>query len=268
MIEGARIRVPAGLRSRLPELLWLYSMGIVLYWVHDTSPGCEKPGSDRARRRGSKGEQTRRAIAEAALRLFREQGYEATTMRAIAREAGVATGTAYYYCGSKEELIHAYYARNHAEHAAACRAILDTETRLDRRIAGVLRALIDVQAPYHSFAAKLYKHAAEPASPLSPFSTASSPTRAAAISLYAEVIEGARIRVPAGLRSRLPELLWLYSMGIVLYWVHDTSPGCEKTYRLIDVTAPLAERLVRLARLPVLRSMTRRLLAVLDEVLG
>jgi AcrR family transcriptional regulator len=61
-------------------------------------------------------------------------------MRAIAKEAGVATGNAYYYFGSKEELIHAYYARNHAEHAAACRAILDTETRLDRRIAGVLRA--------------------------------------------------------------------------------------------------------------------------------
>jgi hypothetical protein len=133
---------------------------------------------------------------------------------------------------------------------------------------GVLRALIEVQAPYHGFAAKLYKHAAEPASPLSPFSPASSPTRAAAISLYAEVIEGSRIRVPAGLRNRLPELLWLYSMGIVLYWVHDASPGCEKTYRLIDLTAPLAERLVRLARLPVLRSMTRRLLAVLDEVLG
>src|SRR6185312_3466920 len=84
--------------------------------------------------------------------------------RAIAKEAGVATGNAYYYFGSKEELIHAYYARNHAEHAVACRAVLDTETRLDRRIAGVLRALIDVQAPYHSFAAKLYKHAAEPAS--------------------------------------------------------------------------------------------------------
>ena len=132
-------------------------------------------GPDRARRRGSKGEQTRQAIAEAALRLFREHGYEATTMRAIAKEAGVATGNAYYYFGSKEELIHAYYARNHTEHAAACRAVLDTETRLDRRISGVLRALIDVQAPYHSFAAKLYKHAAEPASPLSPFSKASSP---------------------------------------------------------------------------------------------
>jgi len=219
------------------------------------------------RRRGTKGEQTRRAIAEAALRLFREHGYEATTMRGIAKEAGVATGNAYYYFGSKEELIQEYYARNHAEHAAACRALLEAETRLAARIRGVLRALIDAQAPYHAFAAKLYKHAAEPASPLSPFSKESSPTRAAAISLYAEVIAGARIRVPGSLRSRLPELLWLYSMGIVLYWVHDTSPGCEKTYRLIDLTAPLAERVVRLARLPVLRSMTRQLLAVVDEVL-
>ena len=231
-------------------------------------PDLDRPDGQRARRRGSKGEQTRHAIAEAALRLFREQGYEATTMRAIAKEAWVATGNAYYYFGSKEELIHAYYARNQAEHARACRPVLDSEPRLGPRIQGVLRALIDVQAPYHGFAAKLYKHAADPSSPLSPFSPASSPTRAAAISLYAEVIDGARIRVPAGLRTRLPELLWLYSMGIVLYWVHDTSPGCAKTYRLIDLTAPLAERLIRLARLPVLRSMTRRLLAVLDEVLG
>ena len=48
----------------------------------DLDSSAEPP--DRARRRGSKGEQTRRAIAEAALRLFREQGYEATTMRAMA----------------------------------------------------------------------------------------------------------------------------------------------------------------------------------------
>jgi len=218
-------------------------------------------------RRGSKGERTRAVIVEAALRLFREHGYEATTMRAIAKEAGVATGNAYYYYGSKEEMLQEFYARNHAEHVAACRPVLDAETRLTARIRGVLRALIDVQAPYHAFSAKLYKHAAEPASPLSPFSTTSSPRRTAAIALYAEVLSGANIRVPAALRKRLPELLWLYSLGIVLYWVHDSSPGCEKTYRLIDSTAPVAERLIRLARLPVLRSMTRQLLSVLDEVL-
>jgi Tetracyclin repressor-like, C-terminal domain len=81
------------------------------------------------------------------------------------------------------------------------------------------------------------------------------------------VIAGARIRVPASLQSRLPELLWLYSMGVVLYWVHDTSPGCQRTYRLIDSTAPIAERLVRMARLPGLRSLSRQLLSVAGETL-
>jgi AcrR family transcriptional regulator len=187
-------------------------------------------------------------------------------MRAIAREAGVATGNAYYYFGSKEELIQEFYARNHAEHTAACRPVLDAETELAPRLRGVLRALIDVQVPYHSFAAKLYKHAAEPASPLSPFSSESSPTRSAAIALYAEVIEGAHVRVPADLRDRLPELLWLYSMGIILYWVHDSSPGCAKTYRLIDSTVPLAERLIRLSRLRALNSVTRQLTTIIDDL--
>jgi AcrR family transcriptional regulator len=215
--------------------------------------------------RSAKGEQTRAAIVEAALKLFLKNGYEATTMRAIATEAGVATGNAYYYYGSKEELIQEYYARHQAEHAAACRPVLEQETRLGARIAGVLRALVDVLAPYHGFAAQLYKHAAEPASPLSPFSAESAPARTAAIGLFDEVIAGARVRLPASLRSALPELLWLYSMGVVLYWVHDSSPGCRATYRFIDSTAPVAARLIRLAWVPGLRSMTRQLLSVLDD---
>jgi AcrR family transcriptional regulator len=225
-----------------------------------------EPGAEIEQPRSTKGEHTRTAIVEAALRLFRESGYEATTMRAIATAAGVATGNAYYYFSSKEELILEYYARNQADYEAACRPALDVETRLGRRLRAVLRALIDTQMPYHAFAAKLYKYAAEPASPLSPFSKESSPTRDAAIALYAEVIDGARVRVPTVLRGRLPELLWLYSLGIVLYWVHDTSPGCAKTYRLIDVTAPLAERLVRLAWFPPLRPPLRQLLAVVEEI--
>ena len=218
--------------------------------------------------RSARAELTRAAIVDAALRMFRDQGYEATTMRAIAREAGVAIGNAYYYFSSKDELILEYYARNHAEHVAASRPVLDTETDLAARLRGVLRALIDINAPYHSFAAKLYSRAAEPASPLSPFSPESSPTRNAAIALYAEVVEGAHVRVPATVRERLPELLWLYSMGIVLFWVYDRSPGAERTYRLIDTTVPLAVRLVRLSRLRALGAVTRQIVAIVDDVRG
>ncbi|MCZ9338186.1 TetR/AcrR family transcriptional regulator, partial [Streptomyces sp. TRM76130] len=45
----------------------------------------------------SKSEQTRALILETAMRLFQERGYDRTTMRAIAQEAGVSVGNAYYY---------------------------------------------------------------------------------------------------------------------------------------------------------------------------
>jgi AcrR family transcriptional regulator len=213
-------------------------------------------------------EQTRAAIIEAALRLFRETGYEATTMRAISREAGVSTGNAYYYFGSKEELIREFYARNQAEHEAACRAVLATETALAPRLRGTLRALIDVLAPYHTFAAKFFKHAAEPSNPLSPFSSESSAPRDAAIALYAEVVDGSTVRLDRDLRARLPELLWLYSLGVVMFWVHDTSPGCAKTYELIDRTVPLADRLVTMSRLPVLHSTLAEVMAIAEDMRG
>lgn len=208
--------------------------------------------------------QTRAAITEAALELFAERGYEAATMRAIAERAGVSAGNAYYYYSSKEELILEFYSRNQAEHLAACRTVLDTERDLEARLAGTLHALVDVLAPYHGFAATLYKHAAEPRSPLSPFSPESSPARAASIGIYREVVDGSSAKVARELRVRLPELFWLYSMGIILYWVHDTSPGCARTYRLIDATVPIAVRLVAAARLPVLRATLRDVTAVID----
>jgi AcrR family transcriptional regulator len=211
-------------------------------------------------------EQTRTAITEAALRLFRENGYEATTMRAIAQQAGVSTGNAYYYFGSKEELIQQFYVHNHADHAAACRAILETETEFAPRLRGTLRAMIDVVGPYHGFAARFFKHAAEPSSPLSPFSKESSPAREAAIALFREVVDGSSTRIDRELRGQLPELLWLYSLGVILFWVHDTSPGCAKTYQLIDRTVPLADRLVALSRVRILRSTIREIISIIADM--
>ena len=212
--------------------------------------------------------QTRAAITDAALELFRSRGYEATTMRAIAERAGVSTGNAYYYFSSKEELIQEFYARSHAEHLAASRPVLDRERDFTARLRGTLRALVDVQAPYHAFAATFYKHAAEPASPLSPFSRQSSPTREASVGLYREVLEGSDARLGGDLRERLPELLWLASMGVILYWVHDTSPGCARTYRLIDGAVPVIGRLVAAARIPVLRATLRDVTALIDDLRG
>lgn len=202
-----------------------------------------------------KSEQTRTLILETALRLFQERGFDKTTMRAIAQEAGVSVGNAYYYFASKEHLVQGFYDRIGAEHAAAVREVLDNETDLETRLAGVLTCWVDVAAPYHEFAAQFFKNAADPESPLSPFSVESEPAREVSIAIHREVLAGSKAKIPAELAGVLPELMWLSQMGLVLYWVFDRSPERERSRRLAGRGARLTTRGVALARFRVLRPL-------------
>ena len=51
----------------------------------------------------------REAILEAVARLFKEHGYDATSVRDIARAAGISQATLYYYIGSKQDALVAIY---------------------------------------------------------------------------------------------------------------------------------------------------------------
>jgi AcrR family transcriptional regulator len=69
----------------------------------------EKRSYDARRRRARAEEErtaTRRKVVEAARKLFLERGYVATTMSAIAREAGVAMQSVYSAGKSKADLLH------------------------------------------------------------------------------------------------------------------------------------------------------------------
>ncbi|MGW3495088.1 TetR family transcriptional regulator [Streptomyces sp. NPDC001020] len=205
----------------------------------------------------TKSEQTRALILETAMRLFQERGYDKTTMRAIAKEAGVSVGNAYYYFGGKEHLIQGFYDRIAAEHRVAVREVLARETDLEARLAGVLKAWLDIATPYHEFAVQFFKNAADPDSPLSPFSPESEHARVEAIGIHKEVLAGAKTKVPEELREVLPELMWLSQMGLVLYWIFDRTEGRERSYRLAGRGARLTARGVLLARFRVLRPLVR-----------
>ncbi len=216
--------------------------------------------------RSPKGEQTRQAIVAAALGLFRAGGYDATTMRAIADEAGVSLGNAYYYFSSKEHLVQAFYDQVQTEHASAARRVLATETAFAPRLSGLFVAWVDVATPYHAFAGQFFKNAAEPTSPLSPFSPESAPARDASIVLFRTVVEGSDLKVTPELRSELPELLWMLHMGVVLFWVHDASPDQRRTRRLVERIVPLVDRLARMTRLPVVRGIVEDLVVLLRDL--
>ena len=53
----------------------------------------------------SKSERTRGGILVAAARLFRHEGYNATTMRDIAQVSGIEAGSIYYHFQSKDQIL-------------------------------------------------------------------------------------------------------------------------------------------------------------------
>jgi hypothetical protein len=112
----------------------------------------------------------------------------------------------------------------------------------------------------------LFKTAADPHSPLNPFSDESDPVRQASINLFAQVVDGSTARVPNDLRAELPYLLWVYHMGIIMFWIHDPSPKHRRTYRLIDHTVDLLDRLISLASNPFMRPLRKQALRLVDEL--
>lgn len=195
---------------------------------------------------------TRARILDAALALFRERGYEAATMRAIAERAGVSLGNAYYYFGSKEHLIQAFYSRTHAEHVAAVGDRLESMRDLRSRLLWVMRTKLETIEPYHPFAALLFRSAADPRSPLNPFSDESEPLRQEATALFARVVERARGPIAQDLRAELPGLLWLYHMAIVLFWIHDNSEGRWRTWKLMERSVDLVAKLIAVVSMPLM----------------
>lgn len=214
----------------------------------------------------TRGERTRRLLVDTALRLFREHGYDRTTMRRIAAEAGLSPSNAYYYFPSKQHLVQHFYEEIQLAHRERATTALTERTELADRLAGVLHAGIDVMSPYHEFASSFIKVAIEPGSPLSPFSAESTPSRALSVGLFREVVAGSTTSVDRQLGSELPELLWLAYLGLTLFWVHDRSPGQAKTRALVDAGVPLLVRLIGLARLPVLRRTTNEVVTLLRQV--
>lgn len=213
-----------------------------------------------------KAEKTRQRILDTALRLFQERGYEGTTMRAVASEAGVALGNAYYYFKSKEHLVQGFYARMHEEHLAACLPALEKERDLGKRLELLLVTKIETSEPYHRFSGLLFKTAADPKSPLNPFSAESSPVRAEATGLFDTVLDGSSARILADLRTKLPELLWLFEMSVILFWIHDESKNRARTRRLIARTVEIVTKLISVASFPLMKPLRKSALDLVDEL--
>lgn len=214
----------------------------------------------------SKGERTKQRIVAAALELFREHGYEATTMRMVAEAAEVSLGNAHYYFKSKNLLLQAFYREVHDAHTAKAHPLLKSERTLLQRLRAVMPSKLEVIEPYHRFSTLMFRSAAAPNSPLNPFHPAGEDIRIEGEALFAKVLTGSSTKIPAALQKELPNLLWTYSMGIVLYWIHDSSKDRQKTRRLIERTVDLCATAIKMSSNALLRPFQRKVLQLLKDL--
>lgn len=74
------------------------------------------------------------AILDTALVLFTTRGFQGTPTALISREAGVATGTLFFYFKTKEELIDELYLRIKSEAGASLQDGIKNETTIKNKI--------------------------------------------------------------------------------------------------------------------------------------
>ena len=208
-------------------------------------------------------EATRRQILDTALELFRERGFEETTIRDIASGAGLSLGAAYYYFKSKEAIVGAYYDYVQQEHVARTRDVFAAGGDLRARLGAALHAKIDIMQDDRRLLRALFRYGGDPAHALSWFGPATREQREVSIGVFEEAL--AVERLPDDVREAAPTLLWTLHMGILLFFLFDDSPRQRRTRKLIDASVDFVVDAKRIATSALLRPMRRRVMSILRD---
>ena len=185
-----------------------------------------------------------------AIRKISEAGYDATTLREIARDAGVSVGLLYRYFPSKQAVILALYdelSREFARHALNVRPgkwrdrflfVLETSVRVLQPHRTTLRALMPVLV-------------GDPDDGVFADGTAVSRLRVQRV--FEDAVSGSTDAPPPPLAAALGRLLYLVHLAVLLWWLLDKTPKQRATAGLVDLTRRVLPSAVLAFRLPPIR---------------
>jgi AcrR family transcriptional regulator len=215
----------------------------------------------------TKSEETRDRILRAALEMFHDRGFDSTTMREIAERAEVATGAAYYYFDSKDAIVLAFYDQARRDMEPNLESALGESRDLRERLRKIIEVKLKYFAPSRKLLGALSAHT-NPEYPLSPFSKQTREIREHDIRFFERALSGSRTPGPRDLKRHLPHLLWMYQMGIILFWINDASRGQTKTYVLLDKSLDVVTRLIKLSGLPLTGPIRKTVIQLMDTLMS
>lgn len=211
-----------------------------------------------------KAEQTRERIVEVALRLFTSKGYEATTMRDIAAEAGCSLGLAYRYFARKEDLVMVLYLRL-AQQLERQLADLPPAPLADR-FERAMRAKLALLEPYRPALGALFSVSLNPQTDLGVLSPATGEIRDRVTAVYLMAVSGATDAPKPQQAGELATILYTLHLLFILFWLSDRTPEQRATYELLGIARDLLNTLRPALRLPPVARLLSRLARALLPV--
>jgi AcrR family transcriptional regulator len=198
-----------------------------------TKPRSGKAAPRPVGRRAQNKQAIRKRIVTAALNLFQTKGFEATTTKAIARKAGIAEGTVFNYFKTKEDIALHFFEQEVDQAIAAVRGSARLrKAPLEEKLFTLVHSQLEFLAPYERFIGAAFIQALKPASPLGVFSHRAQELRHRYVGFVQELFEESLPKHP--LSWVVPEAFWIYYLGVLLYWLHDSSPGKQNTLAFLD----------------------------------
>jgi AcrR family transcriptional regulator len=151
--------------------------------------------------------------------------------------------------------------------APAIDRVLSESNTLEQRLRGIISQKLEYFKPNQALMVALSAHI-DPQHPLSPFSAATAPIRDRDIAFFERAVTESMVKLAPSVLPYLPRLLWLYQMGLMLYWVYDRSPKQERTALLFDKTLSMMLLALKLAGVPLLRPLYRPAGELLKTIYG
>lgn len=184
---------------------------------------------------------TRRKLVIAAVELISEYGYQNTTMKKIAKKAGVGDATIYKYFATKDKILLAYYEIKAVDTVKEIKEIESfSEFSLREKLQIMINSYLDNLLPDREFVDDNLKRILyTPLFLFKDIAPVKQEFNNAAKDFFEEAIKKKEISsVP--FQNMIPELFSEYVLGIVLYWLKDESEEFTNTTQMVDLSLDLA----------------------------
>jgi AcrR family transcriptional regulator len=208
----------------------------------------------------AQGAAAREHLYATAIGLIAARGYEATTLRDIAKEADVSVGLLYRYFPSKHAIVLALYDELSSKYAQE--ALNMPAGRWRERFIFALNASLDVLKPHRTPLRALTPIlVGDPTEGIFAQSTAFSRLRVQRV--FEEAVTGATDAPRQPLADALGRLLYLVHLSVLLWWLLDKSAHQRATAALVSFT----EQLMPSASLALRVAPVRRFVISVDQLI-